>query len=260
MASFIWRNVVTFFSPTYYNFLTNTDETKRVKLIRKSQITHDTIEMTFEIPPNMVLGLECGQHLICYYGEISRKYTPTATRIGSFDLVVKVYPNGVLGNHMNALNIGDELAIAGRPIGKNLYLGNGEFNVSNRIISAKTIVFICAGSGITPIYAILEKMVENNDSGIDAKVLYLNKTQDDIILRDKLDVMARENTNISFNYSLTRPDADWSGLRGRPTKEMIRDILCERQVVVICGSRDFNAGVSQLCLDLGIAKEYLIQF
>jgi NAD(P)H-flavin reductase len=258
MASFVWRSAITFFSPTYYNFLTDTDETKQVKLINKTQITHDTIELTFELPPNMVLGLECGQHLVCYCGETSRKYTPTATRVGSFDLVVKVYPDGILGNHMNKLNIGDDLTIAGRPVGKNLYLGNGEFTVSNRAIAAKSIVFICAGSGITPIYAILKKMIEYNDLHIDAKVLYVNKTYEGIILRDKLNAMAGEN--ISIRYSLTTPDADWTGLKGRPTKEMIHDIFTKEQVVVICGSYDFNSDISQMCLDLGVAKEYIVKF
>jgi NAD(P)H-flavin reductase len=266
MASFIWRSVVTWFSPTYYNFLTDTDETKHVKLIKKTQITHDTIELTFELPTNMVLGLDCGQHLVCYCGETSRKYTPTETRIGSFDLVVKVYPDGILGNHMNKLNIGDELYIAGRPVGKNLYLGNGEFAVSKHTITSKSFAFICAGSGITPIYAILRKIVENNDTHIEAKVLYVNKTHDDIILRDKLDAIDSENENISVRYSLTRPDADWSGLKGRPTREMIEDFLSKEkekekeQVVVICGSYDFNSGISQMCIDLGVAKEYIVKF
>ena len=229
MASFIWRSVITFFSPKYYNFL-------------------------------MELGLACGQHLVCYCGETSRKYTPTETRVGSFDLIVKVYPDGVLGNHMNKLNIGDDLVVAGRPVGKNLYLGNGEFTVSNRQITTRSIVFICAGSGITPIYAILQKMIEHNDTGIDTKVLYVNKTYDDIILRDKLNVMNNENDNISVRFSLTRPDADWPGLKGRPTKEMIQDIFTKEkeQVVVICGSRDFNSDISQLCLDLGVAKDNMI--
>lgn len=262
MASFIWRSVITFFIPNYYNFLTDTDETKQVKLIKKTQLTHDTIEMTFELPQNMVLGLACGQHLVCYCGETSRKYTPTETRVGSFDLIVKVYPDGLLGNHMNKMNIGDELYIAGRPVGKNLYWGNGQFTVSNRAIAAKSIAFICAGSGITPIYAILKKMVDYNDTGIDAKVLYVNKTLHDIILRDKLNAMATEN--ISIRYSLTRPDADWTGLKGRPTKEMIQDILTKEkekeQVVVICGSYDFNSDISQMCLDLGVAKEYIVKF
>lgn len=260
MTSFIWRSVITFFIPNYYNFLTDTDETKQVKLIKKSQITHDTIELTFELPQNMELGLECGQHLVCYCGETSRKYTPTETRVGSFDLIVKVYPDGVLGNHMNKMKIGDELGIAGRPVGKNLYWGNGQFTVSNRAIAAKSIVFICAGSGITPIYAILKKMIEYNDTGIDAKVLYVNKTFDDIILLNKLNAMATEN--ISIRYSLTRPDADWPGLKGRPTKEMIQDFLTKEkeQVVVICGSYDFNSDISQMCLDLGVAKEYIVKF
>jgi NAD(P)H-flavin reductase len=54
--------------------------------------------------------------------------------------------------------------------------------------------------------------------------------------------------NISIRYSLTRPDADWTGLKGRPTKEMIQDILTKEkeQVVVICGSYDFNSDISQM--------------
>ena len=252
------RRIISWFFPNYYSFLRDKTEIKQVKLIRRSQVARDTVELTFEIPHNLALGLECGQHIVCYNGNNQRKYTPTANTNGSFDLVVKVYPNGVVGGHLDTLNIGDSLHISG-PVGQNLYLGNGCFSLADRVIESDLITFICAGSGITPIYAILGKMVENRDVHIDAKILFVNKTIDDIILRDKLDSICSGNPNMNIRYSLTQPpDANWSGLVGRPTPEMIGDI--NSGIVVICGSHDFNSCIGRMCMDLGVRREKIIIF
>ena len=99
------NRIITWVFPDYYTFLTDKTEIKQVKLIRRSQLTRDTVELTFKIPHNLVLGIECGQHIVCYSGNNQRKYTPTANTNGSFDLVVKVYPNGLVSGHLDKLNI-----------------------------------------------------------------------------------------------------------------------------------------------------------
>ena len=41
----------------------STDETLEFKFIEKSQVSHDTFIYTYEIPNNMTLGLNLGQHI-----------------------------------------------------------------------------------------------------------------------------------------------------------------------------------------------------
>jgi NAD(P)H-flavin reductase len=42
---------------------TDKDELLEFKLVKKTQITHDTYIYTFEIPDDLTLGLNVGQHL-----------------------------------------------------------------------------------------------------------------------------------------------------------------------------------------------------
>ncbi len=43
------------------------DETLEFKYIKKEQVTHDTFIFTFELPENMNLGLNLGQHVAIEY-------------------------------------------------------------------------------------------------------------------------------------------------------------------------------------------------
>ncbi|CAK0882102.1 unnamed protein product [Prorocentrum cordatum] len=68
--------------------------------------------------PDAVLGLPVGHHLSVRLpgGEgISRPYTPTTgdETKGSFDLVVKVYPNGIVSQYLNSVEVGDSVEISG---------------------------------------------------------------------------------------------------------------------------------------------------
>jgi NAD(P)H-flavin reductase len=242
-------------------YLTNNGEKKPVTLLKKEQLTRDTIRLTFIIPGNMNLGIKCGQHIVCYNDDHQRKYTPTKTSNGEFELVVKVYPDGKLGPFLNQLTIGDTLFISG-PAGKNLYHGNGDFSSSDSSIVTNNIMFICAGSGITPIYAILNQIANYDKDGIYTKLLFVNKTEEDIILRKELDELSLRNPNMENHYSLTQPTDGWKGLVGRPSKTMISEFATDRrnEIVVICGSKEFNDAVSEICLELGYNKDKMILF
>jgi nitrate reductase (NAD(P)H) len=235
------------------------DERKSVVLTKRVQLTRDTVRLTFETPNQIKMGIQTGQNIVCYDGECQNKYTPVVNKTGEFELIVKVYPNGRLSSHLGNMNVGDDLLISG-PVGDKIYLGNGEFSTVNKSIVTNNVLFICAGSGITPIYAILNKMSESDHETIYTKLLFVNRREDDIICRDELDRMTSENKKIY--YTLTQPTDDWKGLKGRPSKEMIRAVANgERdETVIICGSREFGENVLNFCLELGYDSERIIVF
>lgn len=247
--------------PNYYVYLKDCNEKKPVTVLSKEEVTRDTIKLTFKIPDNMKLGLQCGQHIVCYNGDHQRKYTPTKTKNGEFELVVKVYPEGKLSPYLNDMKIGDTLFISG-PTGRHTYNGNGAFSSANKTILTNNILFICAGSGITPIYTILDQIANSDKDIIYTKLLFVNKTENDIILRNELDDMSSRNANMKNYYSLTQSDDEWSGLIGRPSVAMISDIASEQrnEIVIVCGSREFNDTIFKICMELGFKKEGIILF
>lgn len=212
-------------------------------LIQRSQLTHDTIRLMFAVPR---MDLKCAQYLVCSNGDLKRKYTPVNTTPNSFDLIVKVYDKGGMSAYMNSLRIGNKLTIS-EPIGNKIYLGNGSF--SNLNIQARKIIMICAGTGITPIYNVLQKIMEDREN-VCANVLYVNKTVDDILLRDELDNICVKTANIKVQYALTRVFEKPPILQGRPTKDMVLQ-LGECDLALICGPTEFNNHIVAICKELG---------
>jgi nitrate reductase (NAD(P)H) len=256
-----WFNsIISWFLPKR-TILLQPNQNETVKLISRTQITHDTISLTFAIPDGMSLGLSCGQHIICHYGETKRKYTPISDIPGSFELIVKVYETGTVSPYLANLKIGDQLVISG-PNGRNIYLGDGSFSVAGQIVKSKHIVMICAGSGITPIFAVFRKISQNNEYSINASMLFVNKTSDDIIMREEIDQICFNHPNMNVQYSLTQKNSNWSGLTGRPSPNMIANIAKHNfdGIVLICGSSEFNTNISKICSDLGFAKSNIIIF
>ena len=257
----VFSSIVGWFFPKRAAFLSDPSKTETATLLCRTQITHDTVSLVFAIPVGMSLGIACGQHIVCHCGEDKRKYTPITDARGSFELIVKIYETGAVSPHLGNMKIGDPITISG-PAGRNLYLGDGRFSVAGREIQSHNLLMICAGSGITPVFAVLRKIALNDEYGVCANLLFVNKTSDDIILREELDQMCFAHANLSVQYSLTQKNSGWAGLVGRPSPNMIANIAKHTfsGIVLVCGSTDFNSGISRICCDLGFAKSNIIAF
>ena len=74
-------------------------------------------------------------------------------------------------------------------------------------------VFIAGGIGITPFRSILGDLAARGDRP-DVTLLYSNRTSD-IPFRAFLDSLLPDWPQLRVVYTVTRPDDDWRGLRGR---------------------------------------------
>lgn len=100
-------------------------------LVKKTTLNHNTRRFRFALPdPNMVLGLPTGQHItFLLKGEdgkdVYRPYTPMTDddQLGYVDFVIKVYPQGKMGQALDKMNIGDKLMLKG-PRGRFQYQRN----------------------------------------------------------------------------------------------------------------------------------------
>lgn len=140
----------------------------RLRIKSRELITHDTVRFVIELPtPDHILGTKPGQHFWVIEqvnGEsVSRKYTPLdlVDHRGTFETVVKVYRSnqnkdypkgGLMTQYLETLKPGDFISIQG-PIGRCVYLGNGDFELKVEKTSpkyskhAKKLGLIAGGSG-----------------------------------------------------------------------------------------------------------------
>ncbi|KAI0399874.1 hypothetical protein F4802DRAFT_528947 [Xylaria palmicola] len=168
-----------FLEPGTYHYL---------PLIEKREVTPGVYRFSFALPAaNTVLGLPAGQHVAIKAevdgAVVSRSYTPVSnnTNLGRLDLVVRCYPDGKLtGRYLEHLALGDEVAFRG-PKGAMRY----------RRGLAKRLAMVAGGTGITPMYQLIRAICEDDEDTTEVSLVYANRSEQDMLLRDELDAFAR---------------------------------------------------------------------
>lgn len=119
-----------------------------------------------------------------------RPYTPTRPILdieddGSFDLVVKTYlpnenqPGGTMSNILDCLREGEEVEVKG-PSGEIRYLGHGRFEVDGDEHKFNNVTLLLGGSGVTPGYQIIARILKTLTDETKIKVIDANKSENDI--------------------------------------------------------------------------------
>ncbi|GFH45448.1 hypothetical protein CTEN210_01922 [Chaetoceros tenuissimus] len=232
------------------------NEFQPFKLIEKESLSHDTRRFTFALQtPTTRLGLPIGQHISLKFVDkdgkgVQRSYTPTTgdETLGKVTFVIKVYKAGVhpkfpdggkMSQYLDSLKIGDTIDMKG-PKGHLTYLGSGKFTVKQmrkplEERSAKHFGMIAGGTGITPMLQVLHAIfrdAKTKDSTTTASLLFANQTEEDILVREELEALARDFPDrFKLHYTLDRPPAGWKGSTGFINKEMI-----EKNVLKDCSS------------------------
>ncbi|XP_059280356.1 nitrate reductase [NADH] [Lycium ferocissimum] len=177
------------------------------KLIDKQSISPDVRKFRFALPSeDQVLGLPVGKHIfLCATVDdklCMRAYTPTSTvdEVGFFELVVKIYfkgihpkfPNGgQMSQYLDSLPLGAFLDVKG-PLGHIEYQGKGNFLVHGKHKFAKKLAMIAGGTGITPVYQVMQAILKDPEDDTEMYVVYANRTEDDILLKEELDAWAEK--------------------------------------------------------------------
>jgi cytochrome-b5 reductase len=239
------------------------NEFKPFKLIAKESLSHDTRRFTFSLQtPTTKLGLPIGQHISLKFtgadGKgVQRSYTPTSgdETLGKVTFVIKVYKAGVhpkfpdggkMSQHLDSLKIGDTIDMKG-PKGHLTFLGKGRFTVKlmKKPLEerhGKHFGMIAGGTGITPMLQVLHAIFRDaKDSTTTASLLFANQTEDDILVREELEALARDfPQRFKLHYTLDNPPEGWKGSTGFINKDMIakhvlKDGAADGAQVLMCG-------------------------
>lgn len=224
---------------------------RKFPLIEKNKLSHDSYRFVFALPnASDSIGIPTGQHVsirASINGEVvSRSYTPTSNNfdLGRLELVVKCYPNGKLTTYLASLNVGDQVEFAG-PKGAMKY----------SIGLCKHIGMVAGGSGITPMYQIIRAICEDPSDSTTVSLLYANRTENDILLREQLDQFATTYPRkFQVHYVLDSPPKNWEYSKGFVTKELMQakfPAAGPDAKVMLCGPPPMVNAMKRNLADLG---------
>jgi len=213
-----------------------------VPLIAKRRISHDVRVFTFGLPDrNRPLNLAtcaCILAVGAADGEgkpVVRPYTPVSTnaQVGSFDLMVKIYPGGIMSSFLDTLVLGDELGFKHVPMNVKL-----QYPVGRRRIG-----MIVGGTGITPMLQLLHAILGdvNGDGNVSVGMVLGNKTEADILARETLDAwcaMFPERLSVTHVLSREPAGSSWPGERGHIGRALIEALMppsTDDTKIVVCG-------------------------
>lgn len=224
-------------------------------LVKKELVAPNTYRLVFELPnPQAVLGLPIGQHIAIAADingkSVSRSYTPVSNNAdkGVLELVIKCYPQGLLtGGYLEKLQIGDEVKFRG-PKGAMRYKRG----------LCKNIGMLAGGSGITPMYQLIRAICEDDQDTTKISLIYANRSEKDILLRQELDAFARRYPkNLQVYYLLDSAPKSWTGGVGYVTKELMAERFPPVGVdskVMICGPPGMVNAAKKSLVELGYKK------
>ncbi|XP_050090054.1 cytochrome b5 reductase 4 isoform X2 [Anopheles aquasalis] len=238
------------------------------------EITHDSCALLLQPKSNRLLQITpVGYHVsvsASIDGEyVSRSYTPVPARSVGTDcpgtcvpLLVKSYADGSLSKHLTRpVPLATSLQVS-QPSG---------IFVLSKLRYHNRFALLAAGSGLTPMLALLSYLLERNSNRIEhVSLLYFNKTEADIWCREMLENLCKKDKRLTVRHFLSEADpqdagsgsdrdsADGGGehgtagpsfSRGRISLEIIRQLTTpgspsHATYCCVCGPKPFN----ELCL------------
>ncbi|KAH8835084.1 cytochrome-b5 reductase [Flagelloscypha sp. PMI_526] len=251
------------------------------KLKKVIPYNHNTSEFIFELPKNEASLLPVASCVIVKASDpealkdakgkpIIRPYTPISPpeKKGELTFLIKKYEEGNASKHIHSLQPGQTLAMKG-PFVKFQYKAN-EFD---------EITLIGGGSGITPLYQVVNHALPNPENKTKFTLVFSNATEKDILMKNELDGLAKKYpSTFKVIYTVDKPETDsWAGPTGFVTKDFLQANIApaslgEKTKVMVCGPLGQMAAVSGkkagmkqgelggILKDLGYTSEQVFKF
>ncbi len=221
--------------------------------------TPEAVSLAFAVPERLRTAYRYtpGQYLTLRATidgeEVRRSYSIcSGLDDGELRVVIKRLAGGAFSNWANEhLRVRDTLSVM---------TPDGRFGVPIEPGSRRTLVAFAAGSGITPVMAIL-KSVLHREAGR-CFLFYGNRSTADIIFREQLeDLKDRHLARLSVFHVLSREQQDIAMLNGHLDAAKIGVLMRSVAPVAsvdhafVCGPQPMIEGMQQALADLGMASE-----
>jgi ferredoxin-NADP reductase len=214
-----------------------------VKVLKTESVTHNVKRFTVQKPAGYSFISGQATDVAINKPGLENELRPfTFTCLNSDDhleFTIKIYKDhdGVT-NKLGDINTGDEL-ILHEVFGAINYQGPG--------------LFIAGGAGLTPFISIFRQLKHDNKLAGNI-LLFANRTEDDIIIKDELNAM------LGKNHIDIISDPKTAGKEGKHIdKKLLKKYLPEKTgYCYICGPDEFVAAMKSYLVELGMPEDHIV--
>jgi ferredoxin-NADP reductase len=227
-----------------------------LKLARITQQTPDAKTLRFIVPDDRKFSARPGQFLTFSFlfdgKKVIRSYSicSSPARTSYIEITAKRVSNGSVSVFLN------DRASIGMTIEAKGAFGHFYFDPGKH----QNVVLLAAGSGITPMMAMLHYM---DDLCLDttATLLYCVRTSHDIMFHRELEELRSRLKNFQYQVLLSQPHTEWTGPSGHVSREFIEDAVRDFQSpdFFLCGPPPFMDASRGVLIGLGVKTERIRQ-
>ncbi|HWW85357.1 MAG TPA: FAD-binding oxidoreductase, partial [Vicinamibacterales bacterium] len=225
-----------------------------LRLARITPQTRDSKTLRFVLDDGKKLHARPGQFLTFSFlfdgKKVVRSYSicSSAARSGYVEITVKRVDKGSVSAYLN------DRAALGMTVEANGPSGHFCFDEQKHA----HIVLVAAGSGITPMIAMLRYI---DDMCLETRVtlLYCARTSRDVIFGQELEQLHMKH--FRYELLLSQAEPEWTGARGHITAEVIRSAVPDLALpqFFLCGPPPFMEASRRILLELGVSPERIRQ-
>ncbi|KAM6138791.1 cytochrome b5 reductase 4-like isoform 1-T1 [Phoenicopterus ruber ruber] len=244
---------------------------RKCKLVSKTEVTHDTKLFCLMLPKSTHLQIPTGQHVylkqIIAGTEVVKPYTPVLPFLpldfkepsrsagAHIYLMIKIYSCGLFTQALDHLQIGDYISVSNP---------EGNFKKS-QVQTLEDLFLLAAGTGFTPMVKLLNFALTEISCLRTVKLIFFNKTEDDILWRNQLEQLALKDERFEVQFILSQPTKDWVGKQGKISSSLLSEFVKRstkdsKVLICICGPTPFTEQGVQYLKDLGYSQEEIHAF
>jgi ring-1,2-phenylacetyl-CoA epoxidase subunit PaaE len=206
---------------------------------------------SFVLSPDQPFVYKPGQFLTIVRGDVRRSFSFSSHPSDPFPkITLKRIPNGEVSRWLfDHVKVGDRIETIE---------ASGLFTYPEDTSAFDTIVFLAAGSGITPIVSLMREALSRND-GVKLVLLYSNRSKQQTVFHDQLVQLQQENPGrllIEFFFS---NNANLQ--RARLTRLILEDVIEKkitnpsRTLFYLCGPHVYMQNITITLLTEGVPDD-----
>ena len=219
------------------------------------QLTDKYLHLYLELVEPHRLEFTAGQYIMLSVpGTEQRKNYSIASApvVHSFELLVDISPHGPGTIYLQQLKPGDTISFIAPA---------GMFAISQPVTPVdaveKSLVFIAAGSGITPIRSMIMDQLRNREDKRPIILYWGLRHEKDLCWIEEWEELAKAFPNFTFHPVLSQASEEWILCRGRVTDCLAIHALPQDAGYYVCGNRMMIEDTKTLLSSKGVAPDHI---